>query len=87
MNVNKKKGNMKKIGNWITNRLDKWFKFKEMKLLNVEIGDMKWVGCGLIVIGLGLLANAGSNTYLANKGVNVHQNVEINIIKRADGTK
>lgn len=85
MNVNNnKRGSMKKAINWATNRLDKWFKFKEVKLFNVEVGDMKIVGYGLMMIAFAWIIHSGVTAYAVNKGVDIHQNVEINIIKKEE---
>ncbi|MNB61053.1 hypothetical protein D3C87_1017530 [compost metagenome] len=88
MNVNNnKRGNMGKRAKaawiWVTNRLDKWIKVKTIKVGNIE-GDMKPLGYGLMAIAFAMVFNAGANIYIAGKGVPIHQNVEINIIKKEE---
>ena len=85
MNVNNnKRGNMKKAINWFTNRLDKWFKFKTVKLFNFEAEDMKVVGYGLMALAFAIIVNAGANVYIASEGVNIDQRFEVNIIKKEE---
>jgi hypothetical protein len=83
MNVNNnKRGSMKKALNWVTNRLDKWIKIKDFKLINVEAGDMSKVGYGMMAIAFAWIIHSGVTAYAVNKGVDIHQDVEINIIKK-----
>jgi hypothetical protein len=82
MNVNNnKRGCMKKIVNWVTNRLDKWFKFKTVNLFTVEAGDMKIVGYGLMAMAFAMIVNAGANIYAVHEGKDIVQTFEVNIIK------
>lgn len=85
MNVNNnKRGSMKKVINWVTNRLDKWFKFKDLKLINIEVGEMKWFGYGMIAMAFAITVNAGANIYAVHEGKEIHQNFEVNIIKKEE---
>lgn len=85
MNVNNnKRGSMKKAINWLTNRLDKWFKFKELKLVNIEAGDMKPLGYGLMALAFAIVVNAGANIYAVHEGKEIHQNFEVTIIKKEE---
>lgn len=88
MNVNNnKRGSMKKVRNWITNRLDKWIKIKEVKLFNFEAEDMKVVGYGLMALAFAIVVNAGANIYAVKEGKDIHQNFEVNIIKQEEPKK
>ncbi|QTH80387.1 hypothetical protein PA10_00189 [Pseudomonas phage pPa_SNUABM_DT01] len=83
--INNKKGTrMKKVVNWFTNRLDKWFKFKTVKLFNFEAEDMKVVGYGLITLAFAIVINAGVNAYAIHEGKTIHQTFEVNIIKKEE---
>lgn len=85
MNVNNnKRGKMKRAINWLTNRLDKWIKIKDFKLINVEAGDMKAVGYGMMAIAFAWIIHSGVTAYAVHEGVDIHQNVEINIIKKEE---
>lgn len=85
MNVNNnKRGGMKKALNWVTNRLDKWFKFKDLKLINVEVGEMKWFGYGMIALAFAWVVHSGVTAYAVHEGKEIHQHVEINIIKKEE---
>ena len=83
--INNKKGTrMKKVVNWFTNRLDKWFKFKTVKLFNFEAEDMKVVGYGLIALAFAIVINAGVNAYAVHEGKTINQTFEVNIIKKEE---
>lgn len=84
MNVNNKRGNMKKAINWVTNRLDKWFKFKDLKLINVEVGEMKWFGYGMIALAFAWVIDSGVTAYTVHEGKEIYKHVEINIIKKEE---
>jgi len=85
MNVNNnKRGKMKKVMNWITNRIDKCWKIKDFKLVNIEAGDMKVVGYGMMAIAFAWIIHSGVTAYAVKNGVEIHQNVEINIIKKEE---
>ncbi|MOA05562.1 hypothetical protein D3C78_1251650 [compost metagenome] len=60
------------------------FKFKTVKLFNIEAEDMKIVGYGLMALAFAIVVLATSNAYVASKGVNINNNFEVNIVKEAD---
>lgn len=85
MNVNNnKRVLMKKAGNWITNRLDKWIKIKEVRMFNFETADMKYMAAAITLMAVAWMVHSGVTAYAVSKGVDIHQNVEINIIKKEE---
>ncbi|MNO25613.1 hypothetical protein D3C76_154550 [compost metagenome] len=86
MNVNNnKRGSMvKAIKNWITNRIDKCIKIKEIRMFNFETADMKYMAAAIALVAVAWMVHSGVTAYAVSKGVEIHQNVEINIIKKEE---
>ncbi|MCY1331294.1 hypothetical protein D9M68_19560 [compost metagenome] len=72
---------------WINNKLNKLLKSVKNVTVNLfSLGevDMKYFYYACLAIAFAITVNAGANMYAVYKGVSIHQDVTISVVKMED---